>query len=98
MVFVRTAPSHAAILMLTSVHHWYGAVRFDTPWRAHVVHLSVWLGVVVGVLLGTARLTRGRHLERWSRSRSSSSPCWRVSRRLDCTREAAEQPPQHHAQ
>jgi hypothetical protein len=65
MALVRTALTHAAVLSLTGVHHWYGAVRFDTPWRTHVVHVAVWLGVAIGLLLGAAWLTRGRHLERW---------------------------------
>src|SRR5690606_3396549 len=64
MVFVRAALSHAAILSLTSVHHWYGAVRFDTLWRGHVVHVAVGVGLAVGLLLATAWLTGGRRLER----------------------------------
>jgi hypothetical protein len=66
MVYARAAIAHAAVLMLTSLHHWYGAVRFDTPWRAHVIHLAVWIGVALGVLLSIGWLARGRPLERWA--------------------------------
>ena len=46
--------SAAAQLILTSAHHLYGAWRFDTPWRAHVAHIAVWLAIVLGVALLTS--------------------------------------------
>jgi hypothetical protein len=49
-----------ATLVLTSVHHLYGARRFDTPWRAHVVHIAAWAGVLFGVCLLVARLRAHR--------------------------------------
>jgi hypothetical protein len=38
-----------AVLILTSLHHAYGAVLYGTPWRWHAVHVSV---VTALVLLG----------------------------------------------
>lgn len=61
---VRAGAANAAILALTSLHHWYGAVRFDTPWRTHVVHLAVWAGLVMGALLSAGWALRGRPLGR----------------------------------
>lgn len=45
--------SAAAVMALTAAHHAYGAARFDTPWRLHVVHLSVWTiaAMTVGVAI-----------------------------------------------
>jgi hypothetical protein len=64
--FARTAIAHATLLILTSVHHWYAAIRFETPWRAHVVHLAMWAGVALGVLLGVGWHARGRAIGRWA--------------------------------
>lgn len=38
---------------LTAVHHAYGATRFDTPWRQHVVHLAFWTiaGITICVVI-----------------------------------------------
>jgi hypothetical protein len=66
MAFVRTALAHGAVLILTGVHHWYGAVRFDTPWRAHVIHLAVWIGLALAVFLSIGWLARDRRLGRWA--------------------------------
>ena len=66
MAFARVAVIHAAVLILTAVHHWYGAVRFDTPWRAHVIHLAAWVGVALGVFLSIGWRSRGRPLGRWA--------------------------------
>lgn len=49
-----------ATLVLTSVHHLYGARRFDTPWRAHVAHIAAWAGVLLGLCLFIARVRAGR--------------------------------------
>ena len=49
-----------ATLVLTSVHHLYGARRFDTPWRAHVAHIAAWAGVLFAVCLLVARFRAHR--------------------------------------
>ena len=46
----------SAVLLVTIVHHSYGAVRFDTPWRHHVTFVALLLG---GVLWGGLALWRG---------------------------------------
>lgn len=48
----------AAQLTLTSAHHLYGAWRFDTPWRAHVAHIALWLALVLGACLLTVVRSR----------------------------------------
>ena len=42
-----------SILIATTIHHVYGAWLFDTPWRLHIVFISipVALGMVVAVLV-----------------------------------------------
>ncbi|MCP3101112.1 hypothetical protein LZ198_19745 [Myxococcus sp. K15C18031901] len=37
----RSAWASGAVLVLTSVHHAYGAYRYATPWRLHVVGIAV---------------------------------------------------------
>ena len=39
--------SSSAILFLTILHHYYGAIIYSTPWRAHVVFFA---GPVIGIL------------------------------------------------
>lgn len=34
--------SSAAVMLLTALHHMYGAVIYQTPWRNHVVDVSLW--------------------------------------------------------
>jgi hypothetical protein len=45
----RAGAAVLATLVLTSVHHLYGARRFDTPWRAHIAHIAIWAGVILGL-------------------------------------------------
>jgi hypothetical protein len=37
----KAALTSIAVLLLTSVHHVYGAIIYQTPWRHHVVLLSL---------------------------------------------------------
>jgi len=37
----------AAVLLLTSIHHAWGAVMFETPWRLEILHLVVPSAVVI---------------------------------------------------
>jgi hypothetical protein len=59
------APSRAAMwatveLMLTSVHHAYGAYVYATPWRYHVVLIAIVIeAVIVGSLLTVRAWPRG---------------------------------------
>lgn len=36
----RTVLGSIAVLLLTTVHHVYGAYIYDTPWRNHVAHVA----------------------------------------------------------
>jgi len=47
----RLVTGSYAVLVLTAAHHLYGAVRFDTPWRAHVTHVAVLVGLALGICL-----------------------------------------------
>ena len=37
----KTAAYSNALMALTSIHHIYGAYIYDTPWRLHVLALSI---------------------------------------------------------
>jgi hypothetical protein len=37
--------------IISSIHHWYGAIAYDTPWRASVAHWIMTLVLVVYSLL-----------------------------------------------
>ncbi len=43
------------ILVLTSVHHAFGAYIYATPWRLHVVALSLAAAAAIGVAAGVVR-------------------------------------------
>ncbi|UTV41927.1 hypothetical protein MYG64_36345 (plasmid) [Ensifer adhaerens] len=49
--FKGTVSMALLLLVLTSVHHAYGAYIYNTPWRLHIVHLAVPVAIlVVGAL------------------------------------------------
>ena len=47
------------ILLLTSVHHAYGACIYASPWRLHVVVLAIAAAVVIGASAGVYRRYTG---------------------------------------
>lgn len=46
----RTSLCSNALMVLTSIHHVYGAVIYSTPWRMHVIFLSAPVLVVTMIL------------------------------------------------
>ena len=42
------------LLVLTSVHHAYGAAIYDTPWRLHVVYLSLPIGLAIVLMANSS--------------------------------------------
>ena len=58
----RVTPSALGILLLTSVHHAYGAYAYDTPWRLHVVLISALVGMAILVLRPLLRRPAGSAL------------------------------------
>ncbi|WP_158665003.1 hypothetical protein [Ensifer adhaerens] len=57
--FRRAGASALLLLALTSVHHAYGAYIYETPWRLHIVHISVPAAIlIIGALtVGWAKAT-----------------------------------------
>lgn len=55
--YFRAGAAAILTLVLTSVHHAYGAVIYGTPWRLHILHFAIPAGVALVVLLlvGSAR-------------------------------------------
>jgi hypothetical protein len=41
----------AIVLILTSIHHIYGAIVYNTPWRFHVVHPAALTTLIIAALL-----------------------------------------------
>lgn len=48
-----------AVLVLTSVHHIYGAAIYDTPWRLHIVYFAVPAAIVIAATLFLGWAWRG---------------------------------------
>ena len=65
----HAALASSAVLLMTVVHHGYGAIRFTTPWRHHVVLVAFLLGGLLWVSLAA-----------WSREPNST--LGRLARRL----------------
>src|SRR5687768_8438662 len=53
-----------SVLLLTSVHHAYGAVVYDTPWRLHIIHAAIPAAIVIVLGLWLARATSGTRTAR----------------------------------
>jgi hypothetical protein len=53
-----------AVLLLTSAHHIYGAVIYDTPWRSHIAHISVAVGAAIALAYYLGWSRRGSTLGR----------------------------------
>lgn len=65
---VRVGIGSAAVLVLTAVHHLYGAAIYRTPWRAHIMHPAMMaLLLILGALFVAARYapTRAGAIARW---------------------------------
>lgn len=62
-----------AVLLLTSVHHAYGAFVYHTPWRLHVVPVSI---AVAAVILAARR--RLRHDDSSATQDGARGPAWWV--------------------
>ncbi|CAL1517133.1 hypothetical protein [Chitinophaga sp. MM2321] len=55
-----------AMLLLTAVHHAYGAFIYHTPWRLHMVIIGIPAAVIVLLLHRMlVRNTRGQRVVRW---------------------------------
>ncbi len=65
---LRAGAAALAILALTSVHHAYGAVIYDTPWRLHILHLAVPSAVFIALALyiGRSKNSATRRIAAWS--------------------------------
>lgn len=55
----RLASSAFGVLLLTSVHHAYGAYVYGTPWRLHVVIVSVLIAAAIAACLRVLRQKMG---------------------------------------
>ena len=39
------------LVFITSIHHIYGAIHYQTPWRLHTLHINIPLLILLGILL-----------------------------------------------
>ena len=53
----RAGAAAVALMVLTSIHHAYGAYAFDTPWRLHIMFIAVPVALAIVALLLLARST-----------------------------------------
>jgi hypothetical protein len=60
----RVARHGLAVLLLTSIHHVYGAVIYHTPWRYHAVLVSVAAALLMAGALALARARYGTRIGR----------------------------------
>jgi uncharacterized membrane protein len=67
-VSAKSLLASASLLILTMVHHVYGAYIYDTPWRLHVVHIAL---PVLAVLIVLHALSR-----RWAATRKGKITLW----------------------
>jgi hypothetical protein len=52
---VAATASTLGVLVMTAVHHIYGAALFDTPWRLHIVFISVPVALAILAAIPIAR-------------------------------------------
>ena len=55
----RAGIAALAVLALTALHHVYGAIIYDTPWRFHVAIIAPILGLVIVLALYLGGSRRG---------------------------------------
>ena len=57
---LKAGASSIFVLVLTSIHHLYGALIYDTPWRMHVVYFSIPAAILIASFLFLAWRYRGK--------------------------------------
>ncbi|MEP9390352.1 hypothetical protein [Mesorhizobium sp. KR9-304] len=60
--YLRAGAAALSVLLLTSVHHVYGAVIYDTPWRSHIAHISAPVGAAIALAYYIGWSRRGSRL------------------------------------
>lgn len=60
--YLRAGAAALAVLLLTSAHHIYGAVIYDTPWRSHIAQISAPVGAAITLAYYLGWLRRGSKL------------------------------------
>lgn len=63
----RATATTLAILVMTSIHHVYGAEVFDTPYRLHIVYISIPVALLIVGCVALARSTASQTLA-WAAS------------------------------
>lgn len=56
---VRAGAAALLLLSLTALHHIYGAIIYETPWRLHIVQAAVPAAIVISVALFVGHSRRG---------------------------------------
>lgn len=60
----RATVTSLAILVMTSIHHIYGAEIFDTPYRLHIVFVSIPVALLILGCVALARRTASETMAR----------------------------------
>src|SRR5687768_18557321 len=61
---VRTTIAGLAILVMTAIHHIYGAMLFATPWRLHIVYISIPVALLILATVSLGRASASSLLAR----------------------------------
>jgi len=65
--YLRAGAAALLVLLMTSIHHVYGAVAYDTPFRLHIVFISVPVAIAIAAALyvGATRSDRAGRIATW---------------------------------
>jgi hypothetical protein len=58
-LYLRAGAAALAVLVLTSVHHIYGAAIYQTPWRMHIVYIAAPIGLAIALTYSIGWSWRG---------------------------------------
>ncbi len=62
---MRAGAGALALLVLTSIHHAYGAFAFTTPWRLRMLVIAVPAAIMIILALRCGAITSSRHVARF---------------------------------
>jgi hypothetical protein len=65
---LRAGTAAMLVLIMTTIHHVYGAVIYDTPFRLHIVFISIPVAMAMAAALyvGATRVDRAGRIATWT--------------------------------
>lgn len=64
---LRAGTAALLVLLMTSIHHVYGAVAYDTPFRLHIVFIAIpaAMAIAAALYVGATRADRAGRIATW---------------------------------